>query len=302
MNILLVRIQQIKRFKFRPDTEPIGSGFESYPIDSTHHSAKENKILHLLIFFFYSNDDFFIRKILIFSKLHSSARTKISLFFSYLCGSHKNSRSEFVTVGKRIQFCISSFPSSTLRTNFSKEKFLFCETWLRPHEPNFPYFSFSATVQTQIVDRNLWQFERKFNSASPRFLLLLSARIFHKKNFNYVKAEFDCTNEIFLIFQLLVQLRPKFSISISDSLKENSILHLLISLIFFDDEFFTRESFIFIKLNSSARMKFSLFFSYRRSWDQNSRSQFVTVWKRIQFCICSFSSSTLNTKFSHKKF
>ena len=202
----------------------------------------------------------------------------------------------------RIQFYISSFPSSTFTTNFIQEKFSFSQSWIRLHEWNFPYFSVTCAVETQILDLNFWQFEREFNSASPRFPHLLWRRIFYKRKFHFLQAQFVCTNEIFLIFQLPAQLRHKFSISISDSLKENSILHLLGSLIFFDDEFFTRESFIFFKLNSSARMKFSLFFSYRRSWDQNSRSQFVKVWKKIQFCICSFSSSTLNTNFSHKKF
>ena len=194
--------------------------------------------------------------------MNSCARMKFSSFFSYLCGWDTNSRSQFVTVWKRIQFCMCSFSSSTLSTNSSLEKFSFSERWIRVHEWNFPYFSVSSAGESQILDLNLWYFQREFNSAVPPFLLLLSARIFHKKNFNFLKDEFVCTNEIFLIFQLLVQLRPKFWISISDSLKENSILHLLLSLFYFHDEFFWREIFIFSKLNSSARMKFLLIFQF----------------------------------------
>ena len=156
----------------------------------------------------------------------------------------------------------------------------------------------SCAVETQILALNYWQFEREFNCASPPLLLLLTARIFHTTNFDFVKDEFVCTNEIFLIFQFLVQLRPKFSISICDCLKQNSILHLLIFFFYSQHEFFIRKVFIFSKLNSSASIQFSLFFSFLCSWDPNSRSQFVTVWKRIQFCISSFSSSTLSTNFS----
>ena len=214
-----------------------------------------------------------------------------------MCSWDPNSPSQFVTVRKRNQFCISSFSSSTLSTNFSQEKFSFSQSWIRLHEWNFPYFSLSCAVETQILDLNYWQFEREFNSASPPLLLLLTARIFHTRNFNFVKDEFVFTNEIFLIFQFLVQLRPKFSIAIRDSLKENSILHLLLFFFYSQHEFFIRKILNLSKLNSSARMKFSLFFIFLCNWDPNSRSQFVTVWKRIQFCIFSFSSSTLWTKF-----
>ena len=154
-----------------------------------------------------------------------------------------------------------------------------------------------------------------------------------------------------------MRLTQKFSIWIYDSWKENSILHLLLSFIYFEDEFFLRKIFtlwnmissawtkfslffifchrsdpnprsqfvtiskhnsilhlllcffhsedgllirtipILWKLNSSARMKFSLFFSFLRSWEPNSPSQLVTVWNRIQFCIFSFPSSTLRMNF-----
>ena len=261
-------------------------------------SLKENSILHLLVFFFYSQHQFFIRKVFIFSKLNSSARMKFSIFFTFLCGWDPNSQSQFVTVWKRTQFYISSFPSSTFTTNLLQEKFSFSQSSIRLHEWNFPYFSVSSAGDTQILDLNLWEYEREFNSASARFLLLLSARIFHKKNFHFLKDEFVCTNEIFLIFQLLVRLTHKFSISICDSLKENSILHVFVFFFYSQHEFFIRKIFIFWKLNSSASIQFSLSFRLLCGSDRNSRSEFVTVWKIIQFCISSFSSSTLSTNFS----
>ena len=144
--------------------------------------------------------------------MNSSALMKFSIFFSFFCSWDTNSRSQFVTVWKRIQICISSF------------------------------------------------------------LLLLPARIFHKKNFNFVKDKIVCTNEIFHIFHFLVQLTPKFSISICDSLKENSILHRLLFFFYFDDELFIRKIFIFLKLNSSASIQFSLFFTFLCGSDTNSRS------------------------------
>ena len=207
-------------------------------------SLKENSIVHLLLSFFYFDHDFFIRKIFIFWKLNSSASTQFSLFFSVLCGWDTNSRSELLTVWKRIQLCISSFASSTNGTNFSYDKFWFCEKWIRLHEGNFPYFSVSCAVETQILDLNLWQFEREFNSASPHFLLLLSARIFHKKSFYFLKAEFFSTNEILLIFHFLVPLRHKFWIWIYDSLKENSALHLLLFFFYSQQEFMKRKILI----------------------------------------------------------
>ena len=160
----------------------------------------------------------------------------------------------------------------------------------------------SCAVERQILDLNYWQFEREFNSASPPLLLLLAARIFHTTNYNFVKDEFVCTNEIFHIFQFLVQMRPKFSISICDSLKENSILHLLLFFFYSQHEFFIRKILNLSKLNSSARMKFSLFFSFLCSSDPNSGSEFQTVWKRIQFYISPFSSSTRSTNFLTEKF
>ena len=165
---------------------------------------------------------------------------------------------------------------------------------MRLHELNFAYFSVSCAVVTQILHRNEWQFEREYNSASPPFFHLLWGRILPKKNFNFLKAEFFCANEIFLVFQFLVQFKPKFSVSICATLKENSILHLLLFFFYFDQELFIRKIFIFSKLNPSAPMKFSLFFSFLCGWDTNSPSELVTVWKRIQFCISSFSSSTLS--------
>ena len=167
---------------------------------------------------------------------------------------------------------------------------------------NFPYFSVSCAIKTQVLHLNLWQFEREFISGSPLCLLLLWGRTFGKKNFHFVKDKFVWTNEIFLIFQFLVRLRPKFSIWICDSLKENSILHLLLVFFYSEDELLIRKIFIFSKLNSSAWIQFSLFFSFFYGWDPNSRSEFVTVWKRIQFCISSFSSSTMRTSFSTETF
>ena len=223
---------------------------------------------------------------------------KFSIFSGFLCNWDPNFQSQFMTVWKRIQFYISCFPSSTLTTNFLQEKFSFSQSWIRLHEWNFPYFSVSSAGETQILDRSLWQYEREFNCAFAPFLLQLYARIFHKKNFHFLKAEFVCTNEIFLIFQFLLPVRHKFSISISNSLKENSILHLFLPFFYFDDEFFLRKIWIFWKLNSSASIQFSLFFSFFCGSDRNSRSEFATVWNIIQFCISSFSSSTLSTNFS----
>ena len=194
----------------------------------------------MFLFFFYSQHEFFIRKIFIFWKMNSCARMKFSSFFSYLCGWDTNSRSQFVTVWKRIQFCMCSFSSSSLSTNSSLEKFSFSERWIRVHEWNFPYFSVSSAGESQILDLNLWYFQREFNSAVPPFLLLLSARIFHKKNFNFVKDEFVCTIGIFLIFQFRVQLRSKLSIWICDSLKQNSILHLPLFFYFYDEFIITK--------------------------------------------------------------
>ena len=184
-------------------------------------SLKENSILHLLLFLFYSQHEFFIRKILILWKMNSSARMKFSLFLSFLCSWDPNSQSQFLTVWKRIQFYISSFPSSTLTTNFLQEKFSFSQSWTRLHEWNFPYFSVTCAVETPILDLNLLQFEREFNSTSPPFLLLLSRRIFCKKNLHFRKAEFVSFNSIFDIFQFLVRLRHKFLTSICNTLKEN---------------------------------------------------------------------------------
>ena len=165
-------------------------------------SLKENSILHLLLFFFYFKHEFFIRKILILWKMNSSARMKFSLFFSFFCSWDTNSRSQFLTAWKRIQFCISSF------------------------------------------------------------LLLLWWCIFFKKNFNFLKAEFVCTNEIFLIFHFLVPLRHKFWIWIYDSLKENSALHLLLFFFYSQQEFLKRKILILSKLNSSSWMKFLLFLNF----------------------------------------
>ena len=85
-----------------------------------------------------------------------------------------------------------------------------------------------------------------------------------------MKGEFVCTNEIFLFFELLVRLRPNFSIWIGDSFKENEILHPLLVFLYSEDELLIRKIFIFSKLNSSAWIKFSLFFSFLCGWDKNS--------------------------------
>ena len=138
-----------------------------------------------------------------------------------MCGWDRNSPSKFVTLWKRIKFCISSFSSSPLMTSFALEKFSFCESWIPLHELNFPYFSVSYAIQTQILHLDLWHFERQLNSASSPFLLLLWQWTFQTKNFNFMKGEFVCKNEIFLNFQLLLPFSPKFYIWIYDSLKEN---------------------------------------------------------------------------------
>ena len=145
---------------------------------------------------------------------------------------------------------------------------------------------------------NFAQFKRELNSASFFFLFLIRWRIFHKKNVNFMKGEFVCKNEIFLIFQFLLPFRRKFSIWICGAVKDNYILHLLLFFFYFDNEFFIRKILILWKVNSSARMNFFLFFSFFCHSDLNSPSELVTVWKRIQFNICSISSSTLKMNFS----
>ena len=125
----------IRKFQFSPKTDFVSTnrtlrGFHSFPLAHTQilsisisDSSKANTVLHLHLFFFHSQDEFFIRKIFILSKLNSSSRIKFCLFFSFFRRSDPNSASEFVTVWKRIQFCVSSFFCSTLRTNFSYGKF-----------------------------------------------------------------------------------------------------------------------------------------------------------------------------------
>ena len=174
--------------------------------------------------------------------------------------------------------------------NFLKAEF-FCANEI------FLVFSVSCAVQTQILGFNLRHFEREFNSASPPFLLLLWSGTFYKKNFHFLEAESVCTNEIFLIFQFLVRLRHKFSIGISDSFERefnSASPHFLLLL---SAGTFYKKNFHFRMLNPSAAMKFSLFFSFLSGWDTNSPWEWVTVWKRIQFCISSFSSSTLSRNF-----
>ena len=223
---------------------------------------------------------------------------KFSLFFSFFCLSNPNSPSEFVRDWKRIEFCISSFPSSTLRTNFSSGKFSFYQRAIHLQKLNFLHFSVSCAIETQILYLNLWQFEKELNSASSPSLPLLWGRSFDKKNFNFMRGQFVCRNYIFLIFQFLLPFTPKLSIWICDRLKANGILHLLLFFFPFQDQFFSRKIFILSKGNSSAEIKFSLFFSFFGVWDPNSRFEFVTVWNRIQFCISSLCSSTLTKNFS----
>ena len=115
-----------------------------------------------------------------------------SYFFSFSCGWDTNSPSEVVTVWKRIQFCIFSFPCSTLMTKFSYGKFSFSDRWIRLLGLNFSYFSVSRAVETQILQLKLWQFERELNSASSPFLVLLWWRSFHTENFNFLTGVFVC--------------------------------------------------------------------------------------------------------------
>ena len=103
--------------------------------------------------------------------------------------------------------------------------------------------------------------------------------------------------KLFLIFQFLQPFRHKLSISICDSLKENSIVHLLLFFFYSEDELLIWKIFLFSELNSSAWFQFPLFFSLLCGWETNSPSELVTVWKRIQFCISSFSSSTVSRNF-----
>ena len=154
---------------------------------------------------------------------------KFCLFFSLFSDSNPNFPSEFVTVWRRIKFCISlrikfcicSLFSSTLRTNFWKEKFSFSQSWIRLYEFNFPYFSVSFAVVTQILHLNLSEFEREFNSAFTPILSLRWGGIFNRKNFHFVKTEIRSTDEILLIFQFILPFKPKFYIWICNSLKEN---------------------------------------------------------------------------------
>ena len=183
------------------------------------------------------------------------------------------------------------------RRTFLKEKFSFYQRAIHLEKLNFLHFSISCANETQIVHLNLWQFERELNSASSPSLPLLWGRSFDKKNFNFMRGQFVCRNYIFLIFQFFLPFKPKFFIWICVRLKENWILHLLLSFFHFEGEFFIRKVFMLSKGNSSAEIKFSSFFSFWCDWDPNSLSEFMTVWKRIKFCIFFFSSSTLRTKF-----
>ena len=123
-------------------------------------------------------------------------------------------------------------------------KIFICERCIRLHQWNFPYFSVCCAIKTQILHLNLWQFERELNSASATCLLLPWGRIFDKKNFNSVKPKFVWMNEIFQPFQFLLPFTRKFSISICDPSKENSILHLYLFFFHFRDEFSIRKIFI----------------------------------------------------------
>ena len=153
-------------------------------------------------------------------------------------------------------------------------------------------------MKTQILHLNLWQLELELNSASAPCLLLPWRRTFNKKNFHFPKAEFVCMNSFFHIFQFILRLRAKFSLSISDNLKENSILQLLLFFFYSEDGLLIRKLLILWNLNSSAWIKFSFFFSFFCRSNPNSGSQFLTVSKKIQFCISSFFCSTLRMNFS----
>ena len=114
-----------------------------------------------------------------------------SYFFSFSCGWDTNSRSEVLTVWKRIQFCIFSFSCSTLMTKFSYGKFSFSDRWIRLLGLNFSYFSVSRAVETNSRSEVV-TVKRKLNSASSPFLVLLSGQIFHTENFHFLIGEFVC--------------------------------------------------------------------------------------------------------------
>ena len=62
-----------------------------------------------------------------------------------------------------------------------------------------------------------------------------------------MKGEFVCMNEIFLIFQFLLPLGPKFLFWVCDSLKENSIFHRFFFFFYFENEFFIRKILIYVR-------------------------------------------------------
>ena len=114
-----------------------------------------------------------------------------------------------------------------------------------------------------------------------------------------MKDEFVCTNEIFLIFKFLVRWRPKFSTSIYASLRENSILHLLLFFFHFEDEFFIRKILIYWILLHN--WNFFLIFQLFLPSQMNSLFKCRIVWNKIQFFIYSFSSFYVKDKFFIRK-
>ena len=77
---------------------------------------------------------------------------------------------------------------------FRRKNFEFDEKAIHLRTLDFPYFSVSCAVVAQVLGLNLWQFEREFNSSSAACFLLLWRWIFDDKDFDFVKAEFTCTN------------------------------------------------------------------------------------------------------------
>ena len=109
---------------------------------------------------------------------------------------------------------------------------------------NLILFQTATNSDRQSVPQTHKKLENKANQISPHELSSHKNKIFPTKNFYFVKVEFVSTNEIFLLLPFLVQFSRTFSISINDSLKENSILHLL--LVFYSqNELLIRKILIF---------------------------------------------------------
>ena len=246
--------------------------------------------MHLIVFFRHQEN---------FNLLNSVAQLKFLLIFQLFLPSQINSLFKCRIVWNKIQFFISSFSSFYVNDKFFIRKILIFSTiqWMKFSL----FFSFLCSWEpnSQSQFATVW---KRIKFSISHFSSSILTTNFLKEKFSFSQSWIRQHQFNFPYFHFLVRLRHKFSIWICDSLKENSILHPLLFFFYPQHEFFIGKILILWKLNSSAPTQFSLFFSILCGWDTNSRSELLTVWKRIQFCISSFASSTKGTNFSYDKF